>query len=180
MEIRVIDFDKLTRSYTGYREGVMSIETEKKKFISMLDPLKKEMESIINSAKSGIVLDPASQRRKEERFAELQQEAMAVDGDFKAKMRELHDDLNKKTFDELSEIISEWATANSIDLVTGKMEVVFAKDRYDATDDIISILKERGSFFEEPAEEPAGVEDQITDSVTQASDSQITDSVTQS
>lgn len=179
MEIRVIDFDRLTRSYSEYREGVASIESEKKKFVSMLDPIKKEMEGIINSAKSGLVLDPSSQRRKEERFAELQQEAMAIDGDFKAKMRELHDDLNKKTFDELSEIISEWATSNSIDLVTGKMEVVFAADKYDATDAIVEILKQKGSFYEEVDT----VNDQITDSVTQAvpgtENAQVSDSVTQ-
>lgn len=176
MEIRVIDFDRLTRSYTNYREGVMKIDSEKKVFLSRLDPIKKEMESIIMSAKSGLVLDPATQRQKEARFADLQQEAMSIDGDFKAKMRELHDDLNKKTFDELSVIIEEWSVSNSIDLVTGKMEVVFVAEKYDATDAIIEILRERGLHFEEPET----ATDQITDSVTQADNTQITDSVTQS
>lgn len=176
MEIRVIDFDRLTRSYANYREGVKSIEGEKNEFLSKLGPIKKEMESIINSAKSGLVLDPASQRQKEVRFAELQQEALTIDGDFKAKMRDLHENLNKKTFDELSEIIDEWSRANSIDLVTGKMEVVFAAERLDATDTIIDILKDRGLHFEEPETST----EQITDSVTQAENTQITDSVTQS
>lgn len=180
MEIRVIDFDRLTRSYSNYRDGVKSIEGEKNEFLSKLGPIKKEMEGIINSAKSGLVLDPASQRQKELRFAELQQEALSIDGDFKAKMRELHDDLNKKTFDELSSIIDVWARENSIDLITGKMEVVFAAEKYDATDNIIEIIKEKGLFFEEQA----GVKDQITDAVTQAApskdDAQITDSITQS
>lgn len=176
MEIRVIDFDRLTRSYSNYRDGVKSIEGEKNEFLSKLGPLKKEMEGIINSAKSGIVLDPASQRQKELRFAELQQEAMTIDGDFKAKMRDLHDSLNKKTFDELSEIIDGWARANSIDLVTGKMEVVFASERYEATDAIIDIIKEKGLYFEDKET----VTDQITDAVTQAPENtQITDSVTQ-
>lgn len=176
MEIRVIDFDRLTRSYSNYRDGVNAIEGEKNGFLGKLGPIKNEMESIISSAKSGLVLDPASQRQKEARFAELQQEAMAIDGEFKAKMRELHDDLNKKTFDELSEIIDVWAKANSIDLVTGKMEVVFVTERLDATDAIIDIIKEKGLYFEEAA----SVEDQITDSVTQSDNTQITDSVTQS
>ena len=176
MEIRVIDFDRLTRSYTNYRDGIKSIEKEKGYFIERLNPLKKEMENIINSAKSGLVLDQSSQRQKEVRFAELQQEAMTIDGDFKAKMRVLHDDLNKKTFDELSVIIEGWAKSNSIDLVTGKMEVVFAAEKFDATDSIIDILKQEGSFYEEAS----AVEDQITAAVTQASDNtQITDSVTQ-
>lgn len=176
MEIRVIDFDRLTRSYSNYRDGVKSIEGEKNEFLSKLGPLKKEMESIINAAKSGLVLDPSSQRQKELRFAELQQEAMTIDGDFKAMMRELHDELNKKTFDELSDIIDEWAKANSIDLVTGKMEVVFVSEKYEATDAIIDIIKERGLYFEEKET----VSDQITDSVTQAPENtQITDSITQ-
>jgi len=155
MEIRVIDFDRLTRSYSNYRTGIASIEEEKKGFIDRLNPLKEEMESIINSAKSGIMLDASTQRQKEARFAELQSEAMSIDGDFKAKMRELHDDLNKKTFDELSAIISEWAESNSIDLVTGKMEVVFARDAYDATDSIIEIVRERGLYHEEASAEEA-------------------------
>jgi len=153
MEIRVIDFDKLTRSYSEYRTGVSSIEEEKKGFIDRLGPLREEMESIINSAKSGLVLDASTQRQKEARFADLQNEAMSIDGDFKARMRELHDNLNKKTFDELSAIITEWAEANSIDLVTGKMEVVYAKQAYDATDEIVEIIKERGLYFEEASTE---------------------------
>lgn len=177
MEIRVIDFDRLTRSYTNYRNGVKSIEGEKNEFLSKLGPIKNEMESIINAAKSGLVLDSNTQRQKELRFAELQQEAMSIDGDFKAKMRELHDELNKRTFDELSEIIDEWAKVNSIDLITGKMEVVYAAEKFDATDAIIDILKERSLYFEEKET----VTDQITDSVTQAPENtQITDSVTQS
>ncbi len=168
MEIRVIDFDRLTRSYSNYRDGIKSIEGEKNEFLSKLGPLKKEMEDIISSAKSGLLLDPSSQRQKEVRFAELQQEAMQIDGDFKANMRELHDSLNKKTFDELSEIINEWAKENSIDLVTGKMEVVFATERLDATDIIINILKERELYFEDSEESSASVSDQITDSVTQS------------
>ncbi len=168
MEIRVIDFDRLTRSYGNYRDGIKSIEGEKNEFLSKLGPIKKEMEDIISSAKSGLLLDPSSQRQKEVRFAELQQEAMQIDGDFKAKMRELHDSLNKKTFDELSDIINEWAKDNSIDLVTGKMEVVFATERLDATDIIINILKERELYFEDSEESTASVSDQITDSVTQS------------
>lgn len=179
MEIRVIDFDRLTRNYSGYREGVSSIEAEKAGMISRLDPLKKEMESIINAAKSGLVLDPSTQRQKEARFGELQQEAYSIDADFKTRLRAMHDDLNKKTYDELSEIIEDWSKENSIDLVTGKMEVVFVSDKYDATDAIIQIIKEKGLLYEEVD----AVNDQITDSVTQAvpgtENSQISDSVTQ-
>jgi len=158
MEIRVLDFDILTRNYKKYQEGLKNIAGEKNEFITRLGPLKTEMESIINAAKSGLVLDPNTQKQKEQRFSELQQEAMVIDGDFKAKMRELHDSLNKTTFEELSTYVNQWATENSIDLITGKMEVVFVNEKYDATNDILEILKEKNLYVEADTEtenEPA-------------------------
>lgn len=152
MEIRVLDFDILTKNYKNYQDGLNNIAGEKNEFITKLGPIKSEMENIINSAKSGLVLDPATQRQKEQKFSELQQEAMMIDGDFKARMRELHDSLNKTTFDELSHFVNEWATENSIDLITGKMEVVFANDKYDATNDILEILKSKNLYVEAEAE----------------------------
>jgi Skp family chaperone for outer membrane proteins len=148
MEIRVLDFDILTKNYKNYQEGLKNIAGEKNEFITKLGPIKSEMESIINSAKSGLVLDPATQRQKEQTFSELQQEAMIIDGDFKARMRELHDSLNKTTFDELTTFVNQWATENSIDLITGKMEVVYANDKYDATNNILDILKEEKLYVE--------------------------------
>jgi Skp family chaperone for outer membrane proteins len=148
MEIRVLDFDILTKNYKNYQEGLNNIAGEKNEFITKLGPIKSEMETIINAAKSGLVLDPATQRQKEQKFSELQQEAMMIDGDFKSRMRELHDSLNKTTFDELTTFVNEWANENSIDLVTGKMEVVFANDKFDATNNILDILKEKNLYVE--------------------------------
>lgn len=164
MEIRVLDFDILTKNYKNYQDGIKRIAGEKNQFIAKLGPLKNEMESIITAAKSGLILDPASQRQKEQRFSELQQEAMMIDNEFKSKMRELHDELNKTTFDELSEFVNEWAKENSIDLITGKMEVVFVSDKFDATNHILDILKEKDLYVEYVE----AVSDQITDSVTQS------------
>ena len=148
MEIRVLDFDILTKNYKNYQEGLNNIAGEKNEFITKLGPIKSEMETIINAAKSGLFLDPATQRQKEQKFSELQQEAMMIDGDFKARMRELHDSLNKTTLDELTTFVNEWANENSIDLVTGKMEVVFANDKFDATNNILDILKEKNLYVE--------------------------------
>ena len=164
MEIRVLDFDILTKNYKNYQDGIKRIAGEKNQFITKLGPLKNEMESIITAAKSGLILDPASQRQKEQRFSELQQEAMMIDNEFKSKMRELHDELNKTTFDELSEFVNEWAKENSIDLITGKMEVDFVSDKFDATNHILDILKEKDLYVEYVE----AVSDQITDSVTQS------------
>ena len=148
MEIRVLDFDILTKNYKNYQDGLKNIAGEKNKFITKLGPIKTEMESIINAAKSGLVLDANTQREIEQKFSELQQEAMSIDNDFKSSMRKLHDELNKITFDELSDFVNTWANENSIDLITGKMEVVFANDKYDATNDILEILKEKNLYVE--------------------------------
>lgn len=172
MEIRVLDFDILTKNYKNYQDGIKNIAGEKNGFITRLGPIKTEMESIISSAKSGLVLDPNSQRQKEQRFSELQQEAMMIDGDFKARMRELHDELNKTTFDELTVFVNEWAKENSIDLITGKMEVVFVNDKFDATNEILDILKSKGLYVEQEVAE--------TEEATESTGSQITDAVTQS
>lgn len=148
MEIRVVDFDSLTRNYKNYQDGIAAINLVRKDFIAKVDPLKKEMEEIIGSVSSGLILDPKSQREKEEKFRVLQEQAMQIDNEFKSKMRELQTDLNKVTFDELSEIINVWSLKNSIDMVIGKMEVVFLTEKYEATNQILEILKERNLYVE--------------------------------
>jgi Skp family chaperone for outer membrane proteins len=155
MEIRVLDFDILTKNYKNYQDGLNNIAGEKNQFITKLGPIKIEMENIINAAKSGLVLDPSTKMQKEQKFAELQQEAMMIDNDFKSKMRELHDNLNKTTFDELTTFVNEWAKENSIDLITGKMEVVYANDKFDATNDILEILKANNLYVEYTQNEPS-------------------------
>lgn len=155
MEIRVLDFDILTKNYKNYQDGLNNIAGEKNQFITKLGPIKIEMENIINAAKSGLTLDPSTKMQKEQKFAELQQEAMMIDNDFKSKMRELHDNLNKTTFDELTSFVNEWAKENSIDLITGKMEVVYANDKFDATNDILEILKNNNLYVEYAQNEPS-------------------------
>jgi Skp family chaperone for outer membrane proteins len=141
MNIKVVDFEILTRNYKNYREGVNIIENEKKEFLKKLDPLKKEMNSIISSATSGLVLDNTTQQKRAENFQKLQQEAIEMDREFKIQLKKMSDDLNGKVYDELSEIINDWSISNDVDLVTGKMEVIYCNDKYDATNSILDILK---------------------------------------
>jgi hypothetical protein len=79
--------------------------------------------------------------------------------------------LNKKTFDELSSFVNEWAKENSIDLITGKMEVVYANDKFDATNSILEILKSKDLYVENIEEvkevEETTINNQINDAVTQ-------------
>lgn len=149
MEIRVIDFDVLTSRYINYRTGVNHINKEKDNFLEEIEPIRKEMNSIIASLSSGLVMDNKTQEEKSTKFRTFQQDLVSKEQDFKYKIKGLKDDLNEKCYNELSEIISNWSKENSIDLVTGKMEVVFCNSEYEATDDILNILKEKDLYFEE-------------------------------
>ena len=143
MELRVVDFEVLTKNYKNYQEGIKNIEEEKKSFIKSLDPVKKEMEAIIAQMSTGLIVDEKTQSEKEERFKSLQDQAVGIDNQFKVEMRRLHEELNKTTYDELSTIISEYSEANSIDLVIGKMEIVYLKDNFEITEQILEVLKEK-------------------------------------
>ena len=152
MEIRVIDFEILTSHYKNYRDGVDKINAEKEAILKKIEPIKKEMNQIISSVQSGLIMDARTQQQKGERFQELQKEVMQIDNDFKYKNRQMVDELNTKSYDELSNIISVWAVKNSIDLVSGKMEIVFCNDKWDITNDILEVLKEQNLYVDRPIE----------------------------
>lgn len=153
MKLRAIDFDSLTRGFQPYIDGYLKIEAEKKSLIESIQPQKKEIESIIISSSSGLMVDEITQKRNVERFRVLQEELMKKDQEFKTILKEMKDDLNNSVYDELSQIITDWAKENSIDIVTGKMEVVYCNDECDVTNDIIEILKTKGLYKEEKKEE---------------------------
>jgi Skp family chaperone for outer membrane proteins len=148
MEIRVIDFDTLTKNYTKYQEGILNLSKVRNSFIDRIDPIKKEMQSIINTANSGLVVDRATQEQNNAKFTELQEEAMNIDNEYKVTMKAEQDSLNKTTYDELSEIITEWTSDKNIDMVIGKMEVVFVNESNEITNDILEILKDKNLYTE--------------------------------
>jgi Skp family chaperone for outer membrane proteins len=149
MELRVIDFEVLTRKFQPYVDGYKEIESEKRKMLESIDPDKKEMESIIKRSQSDLVLDESSQKRDMESFRQIQEKLMKLDQDFKRKLKEMSDELNTNVYDKLSVIIEEWAKNNSINLVMGKMEVIFNTDDIDATEQILEVIKEKGVYYSE-------------------------------
>ena len=148
MEIRVVDFDVLTRNYINYQEGIRNLSEVRNSFITKLNPLKEEMEKIIKAANSGLIMDEKSQRENEKKFAELQEGAMAIDAEFKSTMKKAQDDLNKVTYDELSTIIDEWSVSNNVDMVIGKMEVVYLKEKFEITNEVLESLKTKNLYVE--------------------------------
>lgn len=152
MNIRVIDLELITKHYVTYQEGMSEIRKVRDGFKDRVEPIRKEMQSIIMQTSSGLILDTLSQQEKAERFQKLQQELVTIDAEYKHQMNELHGDLKVKSYDELEVIVSEWATQNQIDLVTGKMEVIFCNSKFDSTDEILELLKSK-SLWVEPFEE---------------------------
>ena len=150
MEIRIANFDVLTKHYNPFIEGKREIHEVKNKFLAKIDPLRKEMESIIQSAQSGLIVDKNSEQIRMEKFRKLQEEAIAFDNEFKVEFKRMNDELNVKVYDQLESIISEWCQKNGIDLVLGKIEVVFVRPEFEITDTILEVLKEKELFVELP------------------------------
>lgn len=159
MEIRVVDFEVLTKNYTNYQAGLRNLEEVRKSFVTRMDPIKNEMESIIKSVNNGLIIDRVSQEEKNAKFTELQEQAMAIDNEYKATVRNEQELLNKRTYEELEKIINEWAEDKQVDMVMGKMEVVFAKAAVDITDSILEIMKDKNVFveFKEPSVETKNI-----------------------
>ncbi len=149
MKIRVVDFEVLTKNFQPYIDGYKNIESEKRNMLESIEPDRKEMEAILKRSQMGLIVDDASQKRDVEKFKKTQDKLMRLDIEFKNKLKEMSDELNSNVYDQLSVIISEWANENSIDLITGKMEVVFNKSDIEVTEQIIEIIKQKNLFYSE-------------------------------
>jgi len=152
MEFRVVDFELITRHYKAYKDGVDEIEKYKEDVLKRVEPLKKEMNSIVAAASGGIVVDTLTQQQRVERFQKLQADAVELDKEAKFKINKMANELNVKVYDELEELINEWAKENDIDMVTGKMEVVYLKEDFDATNQILEVLKTKDLFVQHQEE----------------------------
>lgn len=153
MEIRVIDFEDLTKNFQPYVDGYKNIESKKREMLSSIESDRKEMENILKRSQSGLIVDEMTQRQEVERFKKLQEKLMKLDVDFKNQLKSMTDDLNDNVYEQLSSIITKWSKENSIDLVIGKMEVVFNTSNIEITDDIIDIIKQKNLYYTEKEED---------------------------
>jgi len=147
MNIKVVDFEILSKHYVKYQEGITEIDNVKQEFVKRLDPFKDEMQALIKGNPSQT---EEEQKVSGERFQELQEMAMTIDEEFKYKMRQMNDELSKGIYTDLENIISEWGTENEVDMVIGSTEVVFLNQKHNVTNSIINILKENGTYIDEP------------------------------
>lgn len=141
MNIKVVDFEILSRHYVKYQEGIKEIEAVKQEFVKRLDPFKNEMQELL---KASMTADEETQKASAERFQILQEEGMQIDEEFKYKMRQMNDELSKGIYNDLEKIITEWASTKDVDMVIGSTEVVFLKEEHDVTEQVLEIIKEKG------------------------------------
>ena len=154
MNIKVVDFEILSRHYIRYQEGITKIEQVKEEFVKRLDPFRDEMQELL---KTSMTADEATQKESAERFQILQEEGMQIDEEFKHKMGQMNDELSKEIYNDLERIITEWASTKDVDMVIGSTEVVFLKQEHYVTSYIIDLLKERELYIDGPAEVKANV-----------------------
>jgi Skp family chaperone for outer membrane proteins len=142
MKIRTVDFEILTKNYSKYQEGLQEIENKKNEFIKRLEPLKNEMERIITTS-SNLTLDNNLQQERVARFEKLKAEAMEIDSESREVLSSMKQELNSNTYDELEVIIGEWGKKNEIDMIIGKMEVVYCNPISEITEDILNELQKK-------------------------------------
>ena len=153
MEFRVVDFEKLTHHYKNYQDGLKKIEEEKKLILQKVEPFRKEMQNIVADAQNGVVVDKAIEQERYEKFQKLQQEMLSIDKDAKFHLGKMSDALTKEIYAELEKTVSTWSIENSIDIIVGKLEVVYAKDEFEVTNQILDIFKENGLYVDDLMEE---------------------------
>ena len=149
MEFRVVDFEIVTHHYKKYQDGVQKIEDYKSEILNKVDPIRKEMQSIISAAQSGVVVDNLNEQQRMQRFQSLQQELVNFDKEAKVQISEMRDKMTKEVYAELEEMISNWSISNNINVVIGKLEVVYVSEQYNITDVVLDMLKLKDEYVEE-------------------------------
>ena len=146
MNIKVVDVEILSKHHSLYQQGIEKISNTKKDFLERLEPFKVQMHKMITESIK--ITDETIIKENAAKFEDLQEKAVQIDNEFKAKMREMNDELSKEIYNNLETIISEWSIANSVDMVVSSTEVIYLNPKHFVTDEIIEALKTKGVYTE--------------------------------
>lgn len=146
MNIKVVDVEVLSRHHSLYQQGIEKISNTKKDFLERLEPFKVQMHKMITESIK--ITDETIIKENAAKFEDLQEKAVQIDNEFKAKMREMNDELSKEIYNNLETIINEWSVANSVDMVVSSTEVIYLNPKHFVTDEIIEALKTKGVYTE--------------------------------
>lgn len=148
MEFRIVDFEILSSHYIKYKEGLGVLDFIRSEYLTKLEPIKKEMNTIIASMQSGVVVNAKTQQENSERFQLLQEELVSIDKDATQKLTNYRDKMTKEVYGEMEVIITEWSKSHNIDLVMGKIECVYVTEEFEVTDYILEVFKSKGLYVE--------------------------------
>lgn len=146
MKIYIVDFEQVLKNFTPYHESLKLIQSEKDKFAEQIEEIKKEMERIISASR--LLIDEKSQMEQASRFKELQGKAIKLESEFRAEIVDIQNAELEKNFNQVSEIVQEWSQTAQIDLVINKTQTLFVDSKFDATEAIIEVLKNRNLYQE--------------------------------
>ncbi len=79
MEIRVVDFENVTRHFKTYKEGIELAEIEKKFFLESLKPFKVEIQRIMVDNAREVVTDRRIREQRNENFEKIQKEVIEIE-----------------------------------------------------------------------------------------------------
>jgi Skp family chaperone for outer membrane proteins len=146
MKIYVVDFEEVLKNFTYYHESLKKIQSEKQKFADEIESIKKDMESIINGSK--LIIDDKTKMDQALKFKELQAKAIKLESDFRNDIVEFQNKELESNFENISEIVKEWANKAEIDIVINKSQAIYTSDKYNATESIIEALKIKHLYHE--------------------------------
>jgi Skp family chaperone for outer membrane proteins len=147
MKTYIVDFEEVLKNFEPYHQSLKEIQGEKQEFANLIEDIKKEMESIVNSSKS-LILDEATQQKNQNRFRELQTKAVQAESEFRANIVTKQNDELEKNFQQIIEIVEDYSSNNQIDLVINKNSVVFVNPDFEITSKVVDIIKQKGLYQE--------------------------------
>lgn len=147
MKIYTVDFELIIKNFVPYHESIKSIQSDKKDFADKVEKIKNEMESIVSTSKT-LVLDQSMQATNTMRLRELQTQAIQLESEFRSMITQKQSDELEKNFNQIIDIVNNYADANKLDMVVNKNSVVFSKTEFDLTQSIIEIIKEKSLYKE--------------------------------
>ena len=147
MKTYIVDFEEVLKNFEPYHQSLKEIQEEKQEFANLIEDIKKEMESIVNSSKS-LILDESTQQKNQNRFRELQTKAVQAESEFRANIVTKQNDELEKNFSQIIEIVEDYSSNNQIDLVVNKNSVVFVNPDFEITSKIVEIIKQKVLYQE--------------------------------
>jgi Skp family chaperone for outer membrane proteins len=105
------------------------------------------METIIASNKS-LILDDTTNQKNQLRFRELQNKAVQAESEFRSTIVAKQNEEVERNFAQIMDLVNEYATEKSLDLVVNKNQVVFVNPKFEITNEIIEIVKTKELYLE--------------------------------